>query len=948
MRRPISAAGCAVLTASLLVSVAVPAGAAPEAASDTPAVDCSATTADQTWATTIAVACGHDVEVVSERTEWNTVYAQPDGTMRLDVSALAVRTQVEGSWGEVDTEVVAGESGLTVAAPVRPMVFSDGTDGMPLARIERDGHELTFDVPFALPTPTTDGDQITYDEVLPGVDLVVTVNDDATGFSEVLRVETPEAAADPRLAELSFPVETSDGLELQEDSGGFLAVDEAGEQMFTSPVPVMWDSRQELDSPTFRASADALVLAMPSFGPDDVAGADPVDLDREPSMDSQRSVMPAAVEPDVVSITPDPAMLTDEETVWPVYIDPAISGSLNDWTAVRDVFGQSYRFANDEGVGRCDRAVSSTCTATFASRIMYKFGGLAAIGAMEPGHITGATFAAVGTHSYDCTPREVTAYRVDNWTSASPWPGSANWFPQSTLVAATKSTCAGSPVRWLEFPALEAGRAVASANSSQLTMGIAVNEGSMAWWKRFRNDAGLSISYNRPPNMPTDVKFTSPGGFPCVTGAGRPAARSTQPVLYAVQSDADGEAVQANIDVYKAGTSTPILWHARPAAQASGLGQSVRLGGMAHGGIYRVQINGVDPSVTGGPAVACEVEIDTKPPAPPTVTPVAVAGQPLYETGKPAGGIGVKGSFTFSPNVETDVVSYKYSFNSSALNLTATKAAPTVSFTPTTNASQTLYVQSVDRAGNTSTTQTYVFSVAFPERTLWSFDETGGLIAASQTELYGDTSPLTFSAAPTRIGGPLAEIDFDPTDRALLLGGTATAGTATKVPVQTDQNFAVSAVVRADAATGNATVLSQDGAATGAFDLGYRTCADGQGSCWSFAMNTSDTATSATHAVVSTTPVEVGRWMFLAGVHDAGADQLSLYLCRVGVDEMAPEVPETAKHADAWSGTGPLRLGGSKSSGAAAWTGAVSEARTWTGVISTSAVRRACMPTGTL
>jgi hypothetical protein len=947
VRRSISAAGCAALVAALLVSVAVPAGAVPEPSVDEPVVDCSATTADQTWATTIAVACGHDVEVVADRTEWNTVYAQPDGSMRLDVSALAVRTQVDGGWGDIDTRVVAAEAGLTVAAPVRPMVFSDGSDGMPLARIERDGHELTFDAPFPLPAPTTEGDQITYDEVLPGVDLVVSVNDDATGFSEVLRVETPEAAADPRLAQLSFPVEISSGLELREDGGGFLAVDAAGEQMFTSPVPVMWDSRQELDAPTFRASAGALVLAAPAFGPDDAVGADPVDLDREPSLDSQRSVMPASVAQDAVSITPDPAMLSDEETVWPVYIDPAISGSLNDWTAVRNVFGQSYRFGTDEGVGLCDRAVSSSCSATFSSRVLYKFGGLAAIGAMEPGHITGATFAAVGTHSYDCTPREVTAYRVDNWDSSTPWPGSAHWIPQSTLVAATKSTCAGSPVRWLEFSALEAGRAVATSNANQLAMGIAVNEANMAWWKRFRNDAGLSISYNRPPNLPTGVKFTSPGGFPCVTGSGRPAARSTAPVLYAVLSDPDGEAVQANVDVYKAGTSTPILWHARPAAQASGVGQSVRLGGMANKGIYRVQINGVDPSVTGGSAVACEVEIDTDAPLPPKVTPTPVGTQPVYETGTPAGGIGMKGSFTFTNGGSTDVVSYKYSINSSALNLSTASTAPTVAFTPTLTGSQTLYFQSVDRAGNTSTMQTYTFTVAWPTQTLWSLDETSGTKAASQSP-SDDVSPLTLTGTPTRVDGPLAETGFDPNDRALLLAGNVAAGTAAQVPVQTAQNFAVSALVRADSTTGAASVLSQDGASAGAFDLGYRACASGPGSCWSFAMNRTDVAAPTADAAVSTTPVEVGKWMFVAGVHDAGADRLSLYVCQVGEQSIAPEDPVTATHAEAWSGTGPFRLGGSRSAGIAPWIGAVSEVRSWTGVVDVDAVRRACTPTGTL
>ncbi|MEK8225032.1 hypothetical protein NKG05_01015 [Oerskovia sp. M15] len=219
----------------------VPAGAAVGVAREV-AESCvdSAALADE--AARVAVLCDHEVEVVSQRTAWDTVFATPEGHTRVETSAVAVRTDVNGAWEDIDTSVVGGSGRLEVAAPALAMSFSDGSAGEPLARIVRDGHELVFDAPFDLTVPVVEGSQVTYPGVFEGVDLVVSVHEDGTGFSEVLRVESPAAAANPALAQLSFPVQTTQGLSVVADEGGFVAVDGAGEEVFTSPTPLMWDS----------------------------------------------------------------------------------------------------------------------------------------------------------------------------------------------------------------------------------------------------------------------------------------------------------------------------------------------------------------------------------------------------------------------------------------------------------------------------------------------------------------------------------------------------------------------------------------------------------------------------------------------------------------------------------------------------------------------------------
>ncbi len=217
---------------------AAPVGPAQAAA----AAPCTKTASDAAKAAALAARCKTDVEVVSARTEWNTTVAQPDGSMRLDVSTGAVRTKTSGKWVAVDNAVEPAGGALRVVSAVAPMSFSDGSGGEPFATIERDGHELSFEMPFDLPKPTVDGPQVTYGDVLPGVDLVVTVNADATGFSEVLRVESAKAAADPRLRDLRFAVESSAGIEVKPQDGGFVAADAKGRAVFSSPTPAMWDS----------------------------------------------------------------------------------------------------------------------------------------------------------------------------------------------------------------------------------------------------------------------------------------------------------------------------------------------------------------------------------------------------------------------------------------------------------------------------------------------------------------------------------------------------------------------------------------------------------------------------------------------------------------------------------------------------------------------------------
>ncbi|SFJ59392.1 Repeat domain-containing protein [Cellulomonas sp. KH9] len=903
-------------------------------------VDCVERAPDAAAAAVAAVACDREVEVLDARSEWATTFALPDGSMRVDTSIAAVRTDVSGEWAPVDPSVVEGDGGLVVASAVTPMTFSDGSDGAPLARIERDGHEVVFDAPFDLPVPGVEGSQVTYAQVLPGVDLVVTVNEDATGFSEVLRVESPEAAAHPALAELTFDVETSEGIELEAADGGFVAADDSGEPVFTSPVPTMWDA-----GPASSATSPWLQ------GPDLVGGVAPDSVDPAvaPADGADVVAMQAEVGEDAVVVTPDADLLTDPTTRWPVFIDPGVSGSLNQRMGLRTSFGNRYNFTGDEGVGVCDVRVIADCDATYRARILWQFAGLQGVGNLEPSDVQSAVFAVTGTHSYSCTPMPVTLHAVADFDAGTVYPGGGYWKALQTQTITHRSGCgAGKEPRRIEFDATQQARDVAAANTGVASFGMAADEGAMASWKRYAWDASFSVTYNRPPARPSNVRVTAPDAG-CVVGGSRPAIRSTTPTLRAVISDPDGGNAAADFAVVSAVNTNVVVWDpgALP-AQGSGAEHALQIpsGKLQDGGQYRWLVLGVDPSGAASATVACEFTVDLTPPPGPQVA--AIAGQAaVYAEDAWAGGIGQPGLFRFSTPGSADVTSYRYSFNSSALDRSAPADAAVATFTPSTVGSQTLRVKAVDRAGNTGPERLYRFTVQFaPAGDMWRLDETSGTTAADAAP--GAPRPLTLSNVQLGVDGPGIVTGKLAGDRAALFGAdTARAATAGPV-LQSDGAYTVVAHVRLDDTSASRTAVSQDGTVVSGFELGHRVDADcptTSGSCWAFTVPDADAAGGDQVVVRSSQEVEKGEWVQLIGSRSA-TGALALHVCSISANPLASTAPVTAdgQTATSWSSGGAFRVGGGLAAGSVTrpWRGAVGRVLTYTDVLSTLKVRTAC------
>src|SRR5947208_1568306 len=89
--------------------------------------------------------------------------------------------------------------GVTVAPAVTTTGLTlSGGGGGPLATMRANGRSLSLTAPMTLPAPTLSGSTATYANVLSGVDLVVTV-DQQGGFSSVLVVHSAQAAGNADL-----------------------------------------------------------------------------------------------------------------------------------------------------------------------------------------------------------------------------------------------------------------------------------------------------------------------------------------------------------------------------------------------------------------------------------------------------------------------------------------------------------------------------------------------------------------------------------------------------------------------------------------------------------------------------------------------------------------------------------------------------------------------------
>ena len=198
------------------------------------------------------------------------------------------------------------------------------------------------------------------------------------------------------------------------------------------------------------------------------------------------------------------------------------------------------------------------------------------------------------------------------------------------------------------------------------------------------------------------------------------------------------------------------------------------------------------------------------------------------------------------------------------------------------------------------------------EQAFYPLDEASG---ATTADLSGNYRTAALVGGVTRVPGVVGN------GAAQLDGSTGEIDTGAQA-VRTDNSFTVTAQVKLDA-TKNAAqfAVSQDGPGSSGFKLGYRPDTNK----WTFAVSTADAASPNWAQVDSTSTPETGTWTSLAGVYDAAAGQVRIYVN--GALESSQPATITANVA------GNLVLGRAKQGGnpASFWGGALDDVHVYTG-----------------
>ncbi|MGL5930861.1 MAG: hypothetical protein ACRCY8_18165, partial [Dermatophilaceae bacterium] len=183
--------GGAVAVAALVLTGGWAVGGAASAGSVQAAANPVGVVFSQAAALVEAARSGQRVEVGSMRSETDQVFANPDGTLTREQSLEPVRVRRGASWLDVDSTLVRGPDGSWgPRVSATPMSFSGGGSA-PLVSMTEHGVRLGLSWPTALPTPTAAGNELTYPEVFPGVDLRMAA--EGTTFTQRLVVKTRAA-----------------------------------------------------------------------------------------------------------------------------------------------------------------------------------------------------------------------------------------------------------------------------------------------------------------------------------------------------------------------------------------------------------------------------------------------------------------------------------------------------------------------------------------------------------------------------------------------------------------------------------------------------------------------------------------------------------------------------------------------------------------------------------
>ncbi|MFF5639507.1 LamG-like jellyroll fold domain-containing protein [Streptomyces sp. NPDC012825] len=912
-----------------------------------------------------AAETGQRTEVIARTTETSQVFANPDGTFTKEMNAAPVRAQKDdGSWAAIDTTLVHTEDGgIATKATVNRVEFSGGGSDQPMATVSKAGKELSLAWPGALPEPVLDGSTATYAEVFPGVDLKLTAVE--SGFTQTLVVKTAEAAENPSLESVRLGMESSGVRYTPGRDGGMRFVDDDGRTVFESPSGQMWDSSGDTTSsaeaPAKTSNAQIRSMAVeesnPTALPEEAHDGGREEPFSSPSIGDKTANVAVELNADTLEMKPDLDLLRSAETVYPVYIDPPVTGLvLTDWTALRSDGVRYWEFTGDKGVGYCSNYAGYLCSETpYTQRMYFEY----PMGSLYKKKILDATWEIYQTWSFTCTQHNYLLVRADEnkgISSSTTWgtkPAYVDMMGDRWAAQGRGELCSpAQPANWLRYSDNVTGgesdenltptlQSFVDNQKPNLTLEFrAQDESTTAAWSRFRNDAKLSVTYVSQPEKPTSVGVRyGTTGRACNASTTPLVTSSVTPKLTSIVQSPDGAKAQlrALYEVWKADGSQKMFWAVSPTGGAHASDNDVTdttSPTLADNTNYRMRVlteaywatdRGASGHLQSPWSTWCYFRVDKTSPPPPIVT----SDDGLYppaESSVPTGAVGKAGRFRFTPvdtnaslsGIQSDVTSYKWRLNSGPLSApinVSTGASTTLWVTPNQDGENTLQVWAYDAAMHSSVTAYYSFEVKRADAPvgMWSLNNSGADLTTATTK-----RPLTLGgsavySAKSRAGTHALQVN----------GSTAYAATSS-APVNTLYSYSVSAWARITPGVSGGTVVGIDGKVFSGFYLAY------DNGRWSLLTSPLDTTSGNINdqVVVSKQPATTGVWTHLTGVYDSIEKEIRLYVN--GRLQGTHAVPAS------WTATGGLQIGRAlwQSEYHGYFSGSVDEVYTWSRALS--------------
>jgi RHS repeat-associated protein len=650
------------VSALLVAGLQAPASAAVQTAVTAAKVTPVADRPDQVSAAMAARAQGSRVEVSGERTETTSTFVNPDGTVTLESHAQPIRAlQADGSWAAVDTTLVKQPDGSYAPKSTPVSISVSGGGSASLVTVTDAGRSVASSWLAKLPAPTVSGSTATYANVLPNMDLVVTVG--SQGFEDYLVLK---AAPTTALGTLKLPLKGTGLTFTQDPAGNTVGKDAKGVVVASMPAPRMWGAAV------------------------DPASQEPVKTSAVPT-----KLVTNANGSQELDVTPDPAFLADPSVTYPITVDPGLGINRGNWTYVDHAFPTS-NYLNSATVARAGTPDGGNQI----NRSFFDF----ALGSIAGKHVVSANFTANENWSYSCTAEQVDLWQTGEFGATTTWNSEPvfNQILQSATVAhGYSSSC---PTATVPFDITTGGQYWASHNSASVTLALrSPNETSNLYWKKFDNNPVILVTYNSYPSQPVGRSVT-----PCTAVCGAPITTgSLTPTLTASSGDVDGGNLSFYYEVWAGSSASPTTLVASSPAVTVPQGttshwQVPASAGLVTGSTYEYRVrsfDGLDYSPWSSGYIVFTP--DTTAPAAPSIAATHYANNAWYTAG---------GADTFTyTDAAGDIDHYLYGIDTGTPTQSTVAGATGSSVITPPDGWHSLTVEAVDKAGNVSAPTTWTF-----------------------------------------------------------------------------------------------------------------------------------------------------------------------------------------------------------------------------------------------